>query len=69
MGKLTFLNPEFSIFLDSIGRYLAFIKRNQQVATLKISSIKGFEGNSSLLVRFKPYLSIEITCFKLTLFC
>ncbi|MBU0942626.1 MAG: VWA domain-containing protein [Bacteroidetes bacterium] len=60
MGKLTFLNPEFFwlFLLIPLAVIWLFYKRNQQVATLKVSSIKGFEGNSSLLVRFKPYLSV-----------
>jgi Ca-activated chloride channel family protein len=44
MGKLTFLNPEFFwLFLLIPLAYLAFYKRNQQVATLKVSSIKGLK--------------------------
>tara|TARA_R110000868_G_scaffold104956_2_gene289046 strand:- start:2751 stop:3752 length:1002 start_codon:yes stop_codon:yes gene_type:complete len=60
MGKLTFLNPEFFwlFLLIPLAVIWLFYKRNQQVATLKVSSIKGFEGNSSLIVRFKPYLSV-----------
>jgi Ca-activated chloride channel family protein len=60
MGKLTFLNPEFFwlFLLIPLAVIWLFYKRNQKVATLKVSSIKGFEGNSSLLVKFKPYLSV-----------
>jgi Ca-activated chloride channel family protein len=60
MGKLTFLNPEFFwlFLLIPLAVFWLFYKRNEQVATLKISSIKGFEGSSSLLVRLKPYLSV-----------
>ena len=60
MGKLTFLNPEFFwlFLLIPLAVIWLFYKRNEQVATLKVSSIKGFQGNSSLLVKFKPYLSV-----------
>lgn len=60
MGKLSFLNPEFFwlFLLIPIAIFWLFYKRNQQVATLKISSTKGFEGSSSLLVKLKPYLSV-----------
>jgi Ca-activated chloride channel family protein len=60
MGKLTFLNPEFFwlFLLIPLAVFWLFYKRNQQVATLKISSIKGFQGNTSLLVKLKPYLSV-----------
>jgi Ca-activated chloride channel family protein len=60
MGKLTFLNPEFFwlFLLIPLAVIWLFYKRNEQVATLKVSSIKGFEVNSSLLVKFKPYLSV-----------
>ena len=60
MGKLTFLNPEFFwlFLLIPLAVFWLFYKRNEQVATLKISSIKGFEGSSSLLVKLKPYLSV-----------
>ncbi|MDG2431201.1 VWA domain-containing protein [Flavobacterium sp.] len=60
MGKLTFLNPEFFwlFLLIPLAVFWLFYKRNQQVATLKISSIKGFQGSTSLLVKLKPYLSV-----------
>ena len=60
MGKLTFLNPEFFwlFLLIPLAVFWLFYKRNEKVATLKISSTKGFEGSSSLLVRLKPYLSV-----------
>lgn len=60
MGKLTFLNPEFFwlFLLIPLAVIWLFYKRNQQVATLKISSIKGFQGGTSLLARLKPYLSV-----------
>ncbi|MFT5252422.1 MAG: Ca-activated chloride channel family protein [Flavobacteriales bacterium] len=60
MGKLSFLNPEFFwlFLLIPVAIFWLFYKRNQQVATLKISSTKGFEGSTSLLVKLKPYLSV-----------
>ena len=60
MGNITFLNPEFFwlFLLIPLAIVWLFYKRNQQVATLKISSIKGFEGHTSLLAKLKPYLSV-----------
>jgi Ca-activated chloride channel family protein len=60
MGKLSFLNPEFFwlFLLIPVAIFWLCYKRNQQVATLKISSTKGFEGSTSLLVKLKPYLSV-----------
>jgi Ca-activated chloride channel family protein len=60
MGKITFLNPEFFwlfLLIPLAAIWLVF-KRNQQSATLKISSIEGFKTSTSLLAKLKPYLSV-----------
>jgi len=60
MGKITFLNPEFFwlFLLIPIAIVWLFLKKNQQSATLKISSTKGFKGSDSLVVRLKPMLNV-----------
>jgi Ca-activated chloride channel family protein len=60
MGKLTFLNPEFFWLFLLIPMAVAwmFWKRNQQSATLKISSTKGFKDSNTLLTRLKPVLNV-----------
>ncbi|CAM2848838.1 vWA domain-containing protein [Flavobacterium frigoris] len=60
MGNITFLNPEFFwlFLLIPIAIVWLFVKRNDQSATLKISSIKGFKSSESLLAKLKPYLSV-----------
>jgi len=60
MGKLTFLNPEFFWLFVLIPIAIAwfFWKRNQQSATLKISSTQGFKNSDSLLTKLKPCLYI-----------
>lgn len=60
MGKVTFLNPEFFwlFLLIPIAVTWLYWKRNQQIATLKISSLKGFENNKSLLAKLKPLLNV-----------
>ncbi|WP_035655084.1 vWA domain-containing protein [Flavobacterium saliperosum] len=58
MKNITFANPEFFwLFLVlplAIGWY--FWKRNQQSATLKVSSVKGFKAAHSVLPKMKPLL-------------
>lgn len=60
MKNISFLHPEFFwLFLIVpilIGWY--FWKRNKQTATLKISSVKGFKGTTSLLPKLKPILFV-----------
>ena len=58
MGKITFLNPAFFwlLFLLPVAIAWFFWKRNQQVATLKMSATAGFQGKNSFWVRAKPYL-------------
>ncbi len=60
MGKVTFLNPEFFWLFLLIPIAVAWLywKRNQTTATLKISSLKGFESNKSLLAKLKPLLNV-----------
>src|SRR3970040_3124370 len=60
MGKLTFLNPEFFwlFLLIPMAAAWMFWKRNQQSATLKISSTQGFKGSNSLLTKLKPVLNV-----------
>jgi Ca-activated chloride channel homolog len=60
MGKITFLNPEFFwlFLLIPIAIAWLFWKKNHQSATLKMSSIKGFKGSNSFLVRLKPMLNV-----------
>ena len=58
MKEVSFLNPEFFwLFLLLPAAILwQIVKRKQQSATLKISSVKGFKGQKSLLAILKPYL-------------
>jgi Ca-activated chloride channel family protein len=60
MGKLSFLNPEFFwlFLLIPIAGVWLFWKRNQQSASLKISSTQGFKDSNSLLARLKPLLNV-----------
>jgi Ca-activated chloride channel family protein len=60
MGKLSFLNPEFFwlfLLIPIAGAWL-FWKRNQQSASLKISSTQGFKGSNSFWVKLKPLLNV-----------
>ena len=60
MGKVTFLNPElFWLFLlIPIAIAWLFLKKNQQSANLKISSIQGFKGSNSFMAKIKPILNV-----------
>jgi Ca-activated chloride channel homolog len=60
MGKITFLNPEFFWLFLLIPVAIAWLiyKRNQQSATLKISSTKGFQTQKTFLAKLKPFLSV-----------
>lgn len=59
MTKITFLNPEFFwlFLLIPIAVFWLFWKRNQQSATLKISSVQGFKTSKSFWAKLKPILS------------
>ena len=58
MKEVSFLNPEFFwLFLLLPAAVVWYIwKRKQQSATLKISSVKGFKAEKSLLAKLKPLL-------------
>jgi Ca-activated chloride channel family protein len=60
MGKLSFLNPEFFWLFLLIPMAVAWMywKRNEQSATLKMSSTQGFKGSDSLVARLKPVLNV-----------
>lgn len=60
MNGITFLNPGFFwlFLLIPIAIAWFFWKRNQQSATLKISSLKGFQGQNSFLAKLKPVLFV-----------
>ncbi|MFV7235234.1 MULTISPECIES: vWA domain-containing protein [Flavobacterium] len=60
MAKVTFLNPEFFwlFLLIPVAIVWLFWKKNQQSATLKISSIQGFKGTTSYLTKLKPILNV-----------
>ena len=60
MEKLSFLNPEFFwlfLLIPLAGAWL-YWKRNEQSASLKISSTQGFKDSNSLLARLKPLLNV-----------
>ena len=60
MDKITFLNPEFFwlFLLIPVAIAWLFLKKNQQSATLKVSSIQGFKNSDSFLVKLKPILNV-----------
>jgi len=60
MNKVTFLNPEFFWLFLLIPMVIGWQiwKRNEQAATLKISSLKGFKASKSILAKLKPMLFV-----------
>ena len=60
MNKVTFLNPEFFWLFLLIPIVIGWQiwKRNEQIATLKISSLKGFKTSKSILAKLKPMLFV-----------
>lgn len=60
MKNVTFLNPEFFwlFLLLPIAIAWYFFNRNKQSATLKMSSLKGFQSTKSLLPKLKPFLFV-----------
>lgn len=60
MEKLTFLNPEFFwLFLViPVVVFWFWKKKNQQSATLKMSSLDGFKGTKSVITKLKPILNV-----------
>jgi Ca-activated chloride channel family protein len=60
MNKVTFLNPEFFWLFLLIPIVIGWQiwKRNEQTATLKISSLQGFKTSKSVLAKLKPMLFV-----------
>ena len=60
MDKITFLNPGFFwlFLLIPFAVVWLFWKKNQQSATLKMSSLQGFKGADSTLTKLKPLLNV-----------
>lgn len=60
MKEVSFLNPEFFWLFILLPAAVAWFiwKRKQQTATLKISSVKGFKAQKSLLAKLKPFLFV-----------
>ena len=60
MDKITFLNPGFFwlFLLIPIAVFWLFWKKQQQSATLKMSSLQGFKGADSTLTKLKPLLDV-----------
>ena len=60
MTNVTFLNPGFFwlFFLLPLAIAWHLWKRKQQTATLKISSLQGFKGNTPFWVKLKPLLFV-----------
>ncbi len=58
MKEVSFLNPEFFwLFLVLPTAVVWYLwKRKQQSPTLKISSVKGFKAQKSILAKLKPFL-------------
>ena len=57
---ISFLNPEFFWLFLLLPFVIAWQiwKRNQQTATLKISSVKGFKLQKSIMAKVKPFLFV-----------
>lgn len=60
MKGVTFLNPEFFWMFLLLPIAIAWFlwKRKQQTATLKISSLKGFQASGSFIAKLKPLLFV-----------
>jgi len=60
MENITFLHPRFFWLFTLIPFVIAWYvwKRNKQTATLKVSSIKGFQTTNSWLPKLKPVLFV-----------
>ncbi len=60
MSKVTFLNPDFFWLFLLIPILIGWQiwKRNEQTATLKISSLQGFKTSKSFLAKLKPMLFV-----------
>lgn len=60
MKEVSYLNPEFFwlfLLLPAVVLWQLW-KRKQQSPTLKISSVKGFKAQKSLLAKLKPFLFV-----------
>ena len=60
MKEVSFLNPEFFwlfLLLPAVVLWQLW-KRKQQSPTLKISSVKGFKAQKSLLAKLKPFIFV-----------
>lgn len=71
MGDITFLHPGFFWLFLILPFAIAWYiwKRKDQAATLKISSLNGFKGSGSLLVKLKPVLfAMKIIALSLIIF-
>ena len=60
MNNVTFLNPQFFWLFLLLPLLIVWQirKRNQQAATLKISSLQGFKASKSLIAKLKPLLFV-----------
>ena len=60
MKEITFLNPGFFWLFTLLPVAIAWYiwKRKQQTATLKISSLKGFQTSGSILAKLQPLLFV-----------
>ena len=60
MTNVTFLNPGFFwlFLLIPIAIIWIVLKRNKQSPSLKMSSLKGFQGSGSVLPKLKPLLFV-----------
>lgn len=60
MKEVTFLNPQFFWLFSLLPVAIAWYwyKRKEQAPTLKISSLKGFQGKPSILAKLQPILFV-----------
>ncbi len=60
MSNVTFLNPGFFwlFLLIPVAIAWQFWKRNEQTATLKMSSLEGFKTSKSIWAKVKPFLFV-----------
>ncbi len=60
LKEVSFLNPEFFwlFLLLPVAIVWHILKRKNQAATLKISSVKGFKAQTSIAAKLKPYLFV-----------
>jgi Ca-activated chloride channel homolog len=60
MSKLSFLNPEFFWLFILIPLLVVWLfwNKKSKAATLKLSSLQGFEHTQTIAAKLKPYLSL-----------